>query len=196
MSPCETPFLMRLLKSDLRRMLPALAGVVLLAGTLLPAAALEQEVQLEITAFELRLTDTLGLMSHRVTGERLLQMETQGLQQAEAPRLEIFTDGTIDWIWTAPVAIHFPLQHRWLLTGATRGTRLPGADYPWTQISGEDITIETELREIFSPGRATLTQPGLTITGVGLHADLNKDIIRLHNQVYTVYAQDMKEQEP
>ncbi|AGA34280.1 protein of unknown function DUF1239 [Thioalkalivibrio nitratireducens DSM 14787] len=150
--------------------------------------ALEPGVQLDITGFVLRVTDERGEITHVLEGESLQQFDELGLQRAEDPRLEFLTDGHIDWVWTAPAAVHYPAAHRLVLLGTTEGLRLPSPEQPQTEITSADVTIVTDTREVFTDARATLVRPGLFMTGIGMHADVAADLIELRSEVETVYA--------
>ena len=149
---------------------------------------LASEAQLDIFGFTLRITDADGAITHVLEGERMQQFDEIGQQRARKPRLELLTDGHVDWIWTAPAAVHYPAAQRLELIGATEGLRLPSPLHPQTEIETADVTVLTESREILTDARATMVRPGLFVTGIGMYADVDADIIELKSDVNTVYA--------
>jgi len=163
-----------------------LAAAVGLAPIATPGLA--SEPQLDIFGFTLRITDADGEITHVLEGERMQQFDEIGEQHAEKPRLELMTDGHLDWIWTAPAAVHYPAEQRLELIGATEGLRLPSPLHPQTDIETADVTVLTESREILTDARATMVRPGLFVTGIGMYADVDADIIELQSDVNTVYA--------
>lgn len=146
--------------------------------------------QLDITGFKLRITNAEGEITHVLSGERMRQFDSLGVQHTEKPRLELMADGRLDWIWTAPVAVHYPTEERILLQGMTEGMQLPGPTNPRTDIETSDVTILTGTREVMSDTRAILLRPGLFMSGVGLYADVSAETIELKSQVETVYSPD------
>ena len=155
-----------------------------------------ENMEIEITGFVLRITDHDGQLAYIVEGERMVQTETVGgniQQRAERPHLQILDAGILDWVWQSQAAVHDPLQHRWFLDGATTGLRPARDPYPHTEIITRDVTILSEAQQIMTSERSTLVQPGLFMTGIGLHADINTSIIRLLSNVHTVYAQEEEE---
>ena len=156
----------------------------------------EDEAQLDILGFTLRITDADGQITHVLEGERMQQFDTIGQQRTEKPRLELLTEGHIDWIWTAPAAVHFPAAHRLELLGSTVGLRLPSPLHPRTEIETADVTILTESREVLTDARATMVRPGLFVTGIGMYADVEADLIELKADVNTVYAPEESEESP
>jgi len=163
-----------------------LAVAIGLAPMVTPGLA--SEAQLDIFGFTLRITDADGVITHVLEGERMQQFDEIGQQRARKPRLELLTDGHVDWIWTAPAAVHYPAAQRLELIGATEGLRLPSPLHPQTEIETADVTVLTESREILTDARATMVRPGLFVTGIGMYADVDADIIELKNDVNTVYA--------
>ncbi len=157
---------------------------------LLPVAAqgTAPEAQLDIFGFTLRITDAEGQITHVLHGERMQQFDDLQQQHTEEPRLELLTDGELDWIWSAPAAIHYPARQRLELLGKTVGLRLPGTRNPQTEIETADVTILTDTREFLTDARATMIQPGLFMTGIGMHANVTTDIIELKSSVNTIYA--------
>lgn len=150
--------------------------------------ALASEAQLDVFGFTLRITDADGAITHVLEGERMQQFDDIGQQRAEKPQLELLTEGHVDWIWTAPAAIHYPAAQRLELIGATEGLRLPSPLHPQTEFETADVTVLTESREIQTDARATMVRPGLFVTGIGMYADVDADIIELKSDVNTVYA--------
>jgi lipopolysaccharide export system protein LptC len=179
----------------------AAPGVALLLVALIGAAqadadGVESGPQLDIFGFTLRITDADGEITHVLEGERMRQFDGIGQQRAEMPRLALLTDGELDWIWSAPAAVHYPAEHRLELLGTTEGLRMPSPRTLQTEIVSADVTILTETREIFSDARTTVTRPDLFMTGVGLYADFFADIIELKSAVTTVYAPMENEENP
>ena len=163
-----------------------LAAAIGLAPMAIPGLA--SEAQLDIFGFTLRITDADGAITHVLEGQRMQQFDEIGQQRAEKPRLELLTEGHVDWIWTAPAAVHYPAAQRLELVGATEGLRLPSPLHPRTEIETADVTVLTESREILTDARATMVRPGLFVTGIGMYADVDADIIELKSDVNTVYA--------
>ena len=155
---------------------------------------LANEAQLDIFGFTLRITDANGAITHVLEGERMQQFDAIGQQRAEKPQLELLTAGHVDWIWTAPAAVHYPAEQRLELLGATEGLRLPSPQHLRTEIETADVTILTESREVLTEARATMVRPGLFMTGVGMHADVDADVIELKADVNTVYAPEESEE--
>lgn len=149
---------------------------------------LASEAQLDVFGFTLRITNADGTITHVLEGERMQQFDDIGQQRAEKPQLELLTEGHVEWIWTAPAAVHYPAAQRLELIGATEGLRLPSPLHPQTEIETADVTILTESREILTDARATMVRPGLFVTGIGMYADVDADIIELKSDVNTVYA--------
>ena len=166
------------------------ATCLVVAISLAPMATpgLASEAQLDIFGFTLRITNADGEITHILEGERMQQFDDIVQQHTEKPRLELLTDGHVDWIWTAPAAVHYPAAQRLELIGATEGLRLPSPRHPQTEIDTADVTILTESREARTDARATMVRPGLFVTGVGMHADIDADLIELKSDVNTVYA--------
>jgi lipopolysaccharide export system protein LptC len=161
---------------------------VAIAQAPLATLGLASDAQLDIFGFTLRITDADGAITHVLEGERMRQFDDIGQQRAEKPQLELLTDGHVDWIWTAPAAVHYPAEQRLELIGATEGLRLPSPLHPQTEIETADVTVLTESREILTDARATMVRPGLFVTGIGMYADVDADIIELQSDVNTVYA--------
>ncbi len=174
--------------AGLRRALLTLAAIWSLYPAMLPA--LESGAQFDITGFTLRITNAHGEITHVLQGERMQQFDELGMQHTEKPRLELMTDGRLDWIWTAPAAVHYPTEQRLQLIGITEGLQLPGPTNPRTDIETSDVTILTGTREVITDARATLRRPGLFMTGVGLYADVSTEVIQLKSEVDTVYSPD------
>lgn len=173
---------------------PALVAVCVLVPFLVPALAAEP--QFDIQGFTLRITNAEGVVTHVLRGERMQQFDEIGVQHAEKPRLELMTEGRLDWIWTAPAAVHYPADQRLVLIGRTEGLQLPGPQNPRTDIESEDVTVLTGTREVLTDARATLTRPGLVMTGIGMHADATTEIIELRSEVNTVYSPDETQEQP
>lgn len=176
----------------------AAALMMAFAAAAVPAspAALEPDPQFDILGFTLRITDAEGTVTHVLRGERMQQFQDLGIQRAQAPRLELLTEGRVDWIWTAPAAVHHPAEERLETVGITEGVQLPGPANPRTEIETADVTILTGTREVMTNARATVRRPGLFMTGIGMHADVHADIIELRNEVETVYAPREIEEDP
>lgn len=159
------------------------------------AAALEYGADLDITTFTLRITDADGVVTHILEGERMQQFDDLDLQRTEAPRLALLTEGQVDWIWSAPAAVHYPAAHRLVLLGHTQGDQLPGPGQEPMAIETADVTITTDTRQVTTDAQATLVRPGLFMRGTGLHADIPADTLELKKDVRTVYAPESR-QEP
>jgi lipopolysaccharide export system protein LptC len=172
----------------LRRLILMLAAIAGLLPALLPA--LESGAQLDVLGFTLRITDADGEVTHVLRGERMQQFAPLGVQHTEKPRLELMSAGRLDWIWTAPAAVHYPAEQRLVLVGATTGMQLPGPENPRTDIETADVTVLTETREVTTDARATVQRPGLFMTGIGMYADVAAEVIELRSEVDTVYAPD------
>ena len=176
----------------------AAALVMAVAAAVSPAspAALEPDPQFDILGFTLRITDAEGTVTHVLQGARMQQFQDLGIQRAQEPRLELLTDGRVDWIWTAPAAVHHPAEERLETIGITEGVQLPGPLNPRTEIETADVTILTGTREVMTDARATVLRPGLFMSGVGMHADVRTDVIELRHEVETVYAPEEIEEDP
>jgi len=170
----------------LRRAILILAAVTGLLPSVLSAT--ESPPQFDILGFTLRITSAEGEVTHVLHGERMQQFDALGVQHAEKPRLELMSEGRLDWIWTAPAAVHYPAEQRLMLIGVTEGLQLPGPANPRTDIEASDVTILTGTREVMTEARATLRRPGLFMTGVGMYADVTAEIIELRSEVDTVYS--------
>lgn len=169
----------------------SVAGLLLAASIVLavpPALASTPEAQLDIFGFTLRITDAEGRITHVLHGERMQQFDDLQQQHTKEPRLELLTDGTLDWIWSAPAAVHYPVEQRLELHGRTLGLRLPGPRHLQTEIETTDVTILTDTREVLTDARATMIRPGLFMTGVGMRADATTDIVELKDRVHTIYT--------
>jgi lipopolysaccharide export system protein LptC len=153
-----------------------------------PALSAEGRATLDIEQFTLRITDETGTISHVLRGDRLQQFDPLGYQRTENPRLELRVDGSVDWIWTAPLALHYPVEHRLELLGLTEGLRLARPGRSRSRIETSDVTIHTDTQRVSTEARATRVEPGLFMTGIGMHADLPADTIELHRDVRTVYS--------
>ena len=167
------------------------SGLMLAALLLLvlpPALGAEERATLDIEQFTLRITDETGAISHVLRGDRLQQFDPLGYQRTDNPRLELRVDGTVDWIWTAPLALHYPAEQRLELLGLTEGLRLPRPGRSRARIETSDVTIHTDTQRVSTEARATRVEPGLFMTGIGMHADLPADTIELHSDVRTVYS--------
>jgi lipopolysaccharide export system protein LptC len=171
-----------------RRVILMLVAISGLLPALLPA--LEPGAQLDILGFTLRVTDADGQVTHVLRGERMQQFDALGVQHTEKPRLELMAEGRLDWIWTAPAAVHYPAEQRLVLVGITEGLQLPGPRNPRTDVETADVTVLTGTREVVTEARATLARPGLFMTGVGMYADVTAELIELRSEVDTVYAPD------
>jgi lipopolysaccharide export system protein LptC len=169
-------------------------AVLMLAAIpgLLPAtlSATESSPQFDILGFTLRITNAQGAVTHVLHGERMQQFDALGVQHAEKPRLELMAEDRLDWVWTAPAAVHYPGEQRLMLIGVTEGLQLPGPTNPRTDIETSDVTILTGTREVTTEARATLLRPGLFMTGVGMYADVTAEVIELRSEVDTVYSPD------
>jgi lipopolysaccharide export system protein LptC len=179
----------------------ATLGVALLLLALIGVAQGENDgadsvPQLDVFGFTLRITDADGVITHVLQGERMRQFDQIGQQRADMPRLELLTEGELDWIWSAPAAVHYPAEHRLELLGTTEGLRMPSLRNLQTQIVSADVTILTETREIFSDARTTMIRPDLFMTGIGMYADAFAEIIELKSEVTTVYAPMESEEHP
>ncbi|TVP88166.1 MAG: LPS export ABC transporter periplasmic protein LptC [Thioalkalivibrio sp.] len=180
------------------RLLRPAALILAVAAALAPAppAALESGADFDLIGFTLRVTDAEGEITHVLRGARMQQFPDLGVQHAQEPRLELLTEGRVDWIWTAPAAVHYPAEERLETIGMTEGLQLPGPLNPRTEIETADVTILTGPREVMTDARATLLRPGLFMTGIGMHADVKADIIELRNEVETVYAPEETGEDP
>jgi lipopolysaccharide export system protein LptC len=172
----------------MKQQVVALILVALVPLALSPAGGTEGGPTLEIEAFTLRITDETGTITHVLHGDRMQQFDALGYQRTENPRLELRAEGAVDWVWTAPLALHYPLEQRLELLGLTEGVRLasPGRAEAWIETS--DVTITTDTQQVSTQARATRVEPTLFMTGIGMHADLPADTIDLHREVRTVYA--------
>lgn len=153
-----------------------------------PALDAQESATLDIEQFTLRITDETGAISHVLRGDRLQQFDPLGYQRTDNPRLELRVDGTVDWIWTAPLALHYPVEQRLELLGLTEGLRLARPGRSRARIETSDVTIETDTQRVSTEARATRVEPELFMTGIGMHADLPADTIELHRDVRTVYS--------
>jgi len=160
------------------------------------AAALEDGADLDITVFTLRITDDNGVVTHILEGERMQQFDALDLQRTDEPRLALLTDGQVDWIWSAPAAVHYPAAYRLVLLGSTQGEQLPGPEQEPMAIETADVTITTDTRQVMTDAPATLIRPGLFMRGTGLHADIPADTLELKNDVRTVYAPESSQEPP
>lgn len=172
-----------LCRSSIPLFLAALIGLPSIA-----AQTTDTEAQLDIFGFTLRITNSEGQITHVLHGERMQQFDDLQQQHTEEPRLELLTDGELDWIWSAPAAVHYPADQRLVLLGKTVGFRLPGARHLQTEIETADVTILTDAREVLTDARATMVRPGLFMTGVGMHANVITDIVELKSSVNTIYT--------
>jgi len=172
----------------LKRTVLMLAAITGLLPSVLSAT--EASPQFDILGFTLRITSAEGEVTHVLHGKRMQQFDALGVQHAEKPRLELMSEGRLDWIWTAPAAVHYPADQRLMLIGVTEGLQLPGPTNPRTDIETSDVTILTGTREVTTEARATLLRPGLFMTGVGMYADVTAEVIELRSEVDTVYSPD------
>nr|WP_018860726.1 MULTISPECIES: LPS export ABC transporter periplasmic protein LptC [unclassified Thioalkalivibrio] len=180
-------------------------GVGLTALLLVPMAALvagavasehepEGEVTLEIEGFTLHATGDDGELSHRLRGTRLREFGRDGPQLIDDPDLDIFDAGGIEWHWTAPEALHRPMDETLDLIGPTRGVQPERGERVRTVIESSDVTVATDTMIATSEALSTLDQPGLFQRGVGLRVDSRGDTIELFHDVYTLYSESGEEE--
>jgi lipopolysaccharide export system protein LptC len=161
-----------------------LCGGVALADGFAP----EPGVTLDLEGFTLQITGADGRITHRLHGDRMQQFSLLGFQRAWNPRLELLAEDGTDWTWSAPLAVHYPGEHRLELLGATEGQRLPRPGQPPMTVATRDVTVRTDTREVTTAAPVRLQQPGFVLSGTGLRADLPAETLEVHHAVDTVYA--------
>lgn len=184
----------------MRRERVAGLAVLLAAGLLVMAVVSasghepEGEVTLEIEGFTLHATGEDGELSHRLRGTRLREFGRDGPQLIDDPDLDIFDVGGLEWRWTAPEALHRPMDETLDLIGPTRGVQPERGDRVRTVIESSDVTVATDTMIATSDALSTLDQPGFFQRGVGLRVDSRGDTIELFHDVYTLYSESGEEE--
>ncbi|ADC70882.1 protein of unknown function DUF1239 [Thioalkalivibrio sp. K90mix] len=166
----------------------------LVAGAVASEHEPEGEVTLEIEGFTLHATGEDGELSHRLRGTRLREFGRDGPQLIDDPDLDIFDAGGIEWHWTAPEALHRPMDEILDLIGPTRGVQPERGERVRTVIESADVTVATDTMIATSDAPSTLEQPGLFQRGTGLRVDSRGDTIELFHDVYTLYSESGEEE--
>ncbi|WP_051080550.1 LPS export ABC transporter periplasmic protein LptC [Thioalkalivibrio sp. ALJT] len=151
---------------------------------------------LQIDGFTLHTTDADGQPTHRLRGTRLREFGRDGPQWIDDPVLDLYAEGTIDWHWTAPAALHRPSAQTLDTVGPTHGRQPALEDRVETVIESSDVRIATDTMVATSQAFSTLTQPGLFQRGTGLRVDSQADTIELLNDVYSLYSETSEEGHP
>ncbi|WP_051074952.1 LPS export ABC transporter periplasmic protein LptC [Thioalkalivibrio sp. ALJ16] len=186
---------------------PVLAALTTLAVLAAPAQAETEEavarieppadtVTLQIDGFTLHATGADGEPTHRLRGSRLREFGRDGPQWIDDPELDLYAEGTIQWHWTAPAALHQPDAQTLDTVGPTRGRQPAHGERVETVIDSSDVRIATETMVATSEARSTLTQPGLFQRGTGLRVDSRADTIELFHDVYSLYSETSEEDRP
>lgn len=169
------------------------AGLFPPAATAQSAPLPEGDPTLEITQFALHVTDATGRPSYQLEGTRLREFGRNGPQYIDEPRLDLLDARGLEWRWTAPEALYRRDRARLELFGPTLGLQPARDDRVRTEIDSRDVQVDTETLVATSEQRATLRQPGLLHSGVGLRLDSRADTMVLFSDVYTRYSQSSEE---
>ncbi|MGM0552721.1 MAG: LPS export ABC transporter periplasmic protein LptC [Pseudomonadota bacterium] len=153
----------------------------------------EGEPTLEVTRFTLHATDASGQPSHYLEGSRLREFGRNGPQYIDDPRLDLLDARGLEWRWTAPEALYLRDQARLNLFGPTHGLQPARDDRVRTEIDSRDVQVDTDNLVATSEQPATLRQPGLLHSGVGLRLDSRADTMTLFSDVHTRYSETSEE---
>ncbi|RJE76850.1 LPS export ABC transporter periplasmic protein LptC [Pseudoalteromonas sp. MSK9-3] len=125
-----------------------------------------------------------GVRSHTVTAKKMELYQELGFSHFEAPIFTLY-NGTMNWKITAKEATLYE-NNTLILEGDVVAKNLTDKAMI-THINADHIRVEITKRLMQSEQPVKISGPDLMITGKGLLADLNTEVIELINHTRTVY---------
>lgn len=126
----------------------------------------------------------IGTRSHTVTADKMELYQELGFSHFEAPIFTLY-NGPKNWQITAEEATLYENKIL-ILEGNVIAQNLTDKAMI-THINADHIRVEIDKRIMQSEQPVEVVGPGLLITGRGLNADLNTDVIELINHTRTIY---------
>lgn len=128
--------------------------------------------------------DQSGRISHQVKASKMSMYQELGFTHFEQPQFTIFSDEGV-WQLSAAEATLYDGDKLILEQDVTAQNLTPNAMLNLIQAASIEYLISTKL--MTSKTAVTMTGPGLTITGQGLDANLDSEVIKLINHTKTSY---------
>ncbi|MCF6441003.1 LPS export ABC transporter periplasmic protein LptC [Pseudoalteromonas luteoviolacea] len=152
------------------------------------ASQQEQETiaQPDYVAIDLKQTSFAenGQLSYQITAQRMELYQELGFSHFEVP-IFVLHNGQHNWQLTANEATLYE-NDTLILEGNVKATNL-NDNAMITEINADNLRLEISNRIMRSEQPVIITGPSLTITGKGLTADLNIEVIELINHTETIY---------
>ncbi|MBE0366810.1 LPS export ABC transporter periplasmic protein LptC [Pseudoalteromonas sp. MMG013] len=136
------------------------------------------------TQLQQTIYDETGIRSHTVTADKMELYQELGFSHFEAPIFTLY-NGPKNWKITATEATLYE-NNILILEGNVVAQNLTDKAMI-THINADHIRVEIINKLMQSEQPVEITGPDLLITGKGLHADLNTDVIELINHTRTIY---------
>ncbi|NOU53071.1 LPS export ABC transporter periplasmic protein LptC [Pseudoalteromonas sp. JBTF-M23] len=135
--------------------------------------------QLEQTSY-----NEAGIRSYTVTADKMELYQELGFSHFTMPVFTLY-NGPQNWLISSKEATLYE-NNTLMLEGNVEAKNLTtGAMI--TLIKADNIRVEIDARLMQSERPVEITGPSLKITGKGLYADLNTDVIELINHTRTIY---------
>ncbi|KZN51187.1 LPS export ABC transporter periplasmic protein LptC [Pseudoalteromonas luteoviolacea] len=125
-----------------------------------------------------------GQLSYQITAQRMELYQELGFSHFEAP-IFMLHNGEHNWQLAAKEATLYE-NDTLILEGEVTATNLMPAAMI-THINADNLRLEITNRVMRSEQPVVITGPNVTITGKGLIADLNTEVIELINHTETIY---------
>ncbi|KID57867.1 lipopolysaccharide export system protein LptC [Pseudoalteromonas luteoviolacea] len=125
-----------------------------------------------------------GQLSYQITAQRMELYQELGFSHFEVP-IFVLHNGQHNWQLTANEATLYE-NDTLILEGNVKATNLNDAAMI-THIDADNLRLEITNRMMRSDQPVIITGPNVTITGKGLIADLNIEVIELINHTETIY---------
>ncbi|MEZ7205285.1 MULTISPECIES: LPS export ABC transporter periplasmic protein LptC [Pseudoalteromonas] len=125
-----------------------------------------------------------GLLNYQVTADKMELYQDLGFSHFEKPIFTLY-NGEQNWQISALEATLYE-NNTLILEGNVLAKNLtPNAMI--TDINADNVRVEIKQKLMKSEHPVVITGPSLRITGKGLHADLQKQVIELINHTKTIY---------
>lgn len=128
--------------------------------------------------------DENGRISHQVMASKMSMYQELGFTHFEQPRFTIFSDDGI-WQLSAAEATLYDGDKLILEQDVSAQNLTPDAMLNLIEAASIEYLISTKL--MTSTTSVTMSGPGLKVTGQGLNANLESEIIKLINHTKTSY---------
>ncbi|MFC3033009.1 LPS export ABC transporter periplasmic protein LptC [Pseudoalteromonas fenneropenaei] len=126
----------------------------------------------------------IGKLSHSVKAQKVEMYQGLGFSHFQYPIFTIYNQQQ-SWQLTANEATLYE-NNTLILEGNVVATNQGEASMV-EKITAAHIRVDINNKTLLSEQPVVISGPNLTITGKGLHADLNTDIIELNNHTRTTY---------